>query len=86
MAEVNQEGNRFIQLSEKDGECLVWLPLTDFKNGVIEMEMREKDVFQKSFIGIAFHSVNDSTYEAVYCHPFNFLAKDSVRKIVKLYP
>lgn len=78
---VNQEGNRFIQLSEKDGEGLVWLPMSDFKDGSIEIEMRGKDVFQRSFIGIAFHAINDSTYDAVYCRPFNFFAKDSVRKI-----
>ena len=72
---------RFIRFSEKNTEGLVWVPITDFKNGVIELEMRGKDVFQKSFIGIVFHALNDSTYDAVYCRPFNFLAKDSVRKI-----
>jgi hypothetical protein len=78
---IDETGNRFIRLSEKGGEGLVWLPLNDFKNGVIEIEMRGKDVLQRSFIGIAFHALNDSTYDAVYCRPFNFFAKDSVRKI-----
>jgi hypothetical protein len=78
---IDEGGNHFIRLSEKDNEGLVWLPITDFKNGVIEIEMRGKDVFQRSFIGIAFHALNDSTYDAVYCRPFNFFAEDSVRKI-----
>lgn len=78
---INQDGNLFIRLSEKDGEGLVWLPVSDFGNGVIELEMRGKDVFQRSFIGVAFHAANDSTYDAVYCRPFNFFAKDSVRRI-----
>jgi hypothetical protein len=43
--------------------------------------MRGKDALQQSFIGIIFHGQNDSTYDAVYCRPFNFLAKDSVRRI-----
>ena len=43
--------------------------------------MQVKVVFQRSFIGIAFHGLNDSTYDAVYCRPFNFYAKDSIRKI-----
>jgi len=43
--------------------------------------MRGKDALQRSFIGIAFHGLNDSTYDAVYCRPFNFFAKDSVRRI-----
>ncbi len=38
--------------------------------------MRGKNVFQKSFIGIAFHGQDDKTYDAVYCRPFNFIAKD----------
>lgn len=79
---VSENKHRFIRLSEKSGvEGLVWIPAADFKNGVIELKMRGKDVLQKSFIGIAFHALNDSTYDAVYCRPFNFLAKDSVRKL-----
>ncbi len=79
---VSESEHRFVRLSEKSGEeGLVWIPVNDFKNGVIEIKMRGKDVFQKSFIGIAFHALNDSTYDAVYCRPFNFLAKDSVRKL-----
>lgn len=38
-------------------------------------------MLQKSFIGIAFHRLNDSTFDAVYCRPFNFFAIDSIRKI-----
>ena len=43
--------------------------------------MRGKNVFQKSFIGIAFHGQDDKTYDAVYCRPFNFIAKDSIRRV-----
>ena len=43
--------------------------------------MRRKDVLQRSFIGVVFHGLNDSTFDAVYCRPFNFFAKDSVRRI-----
>lgn len=43
--------------------------------------MRGKDEFQRSFIGIAFHGQNDTTFDAVYCRPFNFLTTDSVRHI-----
>jgi hypothetical protein len=78
---VKDEHINFVQLSENKEEGLVWLPIKQFGNGIIEIEMRGKDVLQKSFIGIAFHGLNDSTYDAVYCRPFNFFAKDSVRKI-----
>jgi hypothetical protein len=78
---VSDNGKNFIQLSENKEEGLVWLPTKGFKNGKIIVRMRGKDVFQRSFVGVAFHGLNDTTYDAVYCRPFNFFAKDSVRKI-----
>jgi diadenosine tetraphosphate (Ap4A) HIT family hydrolase len=80
-ASQKQDSVPYLQLSEKAGEGLVWLPLDDFQQGTITVEMRGKDVVQRSFIGIAFHGANDTTYDAVYCRPFNFFAKDSVRRI-----
>ncbi|WP_290792841.1 hypothetical protein [Flavihumibacter sp. UBA7668] len=71
----------YIRVSEAKGEGLVWLPIEHFTTGTIQVELRGKDVFQQSFIGIAFSGQNNETYEAVYCRPFNFLAKDSVRRI-----
>ncbi len=35
---------------------------------------------QQSFVGIAFHGTNDSTFDAVYFRPFNFLSNDTIRK------
>lgn len=78
---VSKDSIEYIQVSENKKEGIVWLPLKEFKNGSIEIEMRGKDVLQKSFIGIVFHGLNDSTYDAVYCRPFNFFAKDSIRRI-----
>jgi glyoxylase-like metal-dependent hydrolase (beta-lactamase superfamily II) len=42
--------------------------------GVIEVDLRGKDVAQQSFVGIAFHVVDWTTYDAVYFRPFNFRA------------
>jgi hypothetical protein len=78
---VTENGKNLIQLSENKEEGLVWLPTKGFKNGKIIIRMRGKEVLQRSFVGVAFHGLNDSTYDAVYCRPFNFFAKDSVRKI-----
>ena len=58
-----------------------WLNNTKFINGTIEVDIKGKDVFQKSFVGIAFHGVNDSTYEAIYFRPFNFRTTDPLRKL-----
>ena len=78
---IDTLSGNYIKLSENKGEGIVWLPIKDFKNGTIKIEMRGKNVVQKSFIGIAFHAQNDKTYDAVYCRPFNFLAKDSIKRI-----
>ncbi len=77
----SQDGIEYIQVSQSKKEGIVWLPLKEFENGTIEIEMRGKDVLQQSFIGVVFHGLNDSTYDAVYCRPFNFIARDSVRRI-----
>ena len=60
---------------------IVWLTGVNFSNGTIEVDLRGKDIFQQSFLGIAFHGVDTLTYDAVYFRPFNFQSKDSVRKI-----
>lgn len=70
-----------IVLSESKGEGLVWINDKTFSEGIVEIDLKGQDVFQKSFLGIAFHSQNDTVYEAVYFRPFNFKATDSVRKI-----
>jgi hypothetical protein len=78
---IKEDSLSFLRITEDNKEGIVWLPIKEFKNGSIEIHMRGKDVLQKSFIGIAFHGLNDSTFDAVYCRPFNFFAKDSVRRI-----
>jgi hypothetical protein len=78
---IDTLSGKYIQISEKENEGIIWLPIDNFENGTIKIEMRGKNIVQRSFIGIAFHGQDDTTYDAVYCRPFNFLAKDSVRKI-----
>jgi hypothetical protein len=60
---------------------IVWLKNVHFSTGTIEVDLRGKDIVQKSFIGIAFHGVDTITYDAIYFRPFNFQSTDSVRKI-----
>jgi hypothetical protein len=68
-----------IHLSEADGAGIAWIRDKTFTEGVIEFDVKGKDAMQKSFVGIAFHGVNDSTYESVYFRPFNFKAADPER-------
>ncbi len=76
------EGNyKGIRLDQKPGDGLVWLPDVPFTRGVIEFDVRGKDVLQQSFVGVAFHGEDDKTYEAIYFRPFNFRSDDPVRKV-----
>lgn len=81
---VNRElsaitGTRGVHLSQREGNGIAWLEDSEFGQGTIELDVRGKDVYQQSFIGVAFHRRDDSTYEAVYLRPFNFRATDPVR-------
>src|SRR5689334_22803590 len=60
-----------IHMNDAEGEGHAWLNHTKFTNGTIEVDIKGKDKLQSSFVGIAFHGVNDSTFEAVYFRPFN---------------
>jgi len=70
-----------VHLSYAESEGHAWLNNTKFTNGTIEVDIKGKDKLQGSFVGIAFHGVNDSTFEAVYFRPFNFRSADPVRKL-----
>jgi hypothetical protein len=74
------DGNRAgVHLAERDQPCIAWIDGTDFAEGTIEVDIRGRDVLQRSFVGVAFHGKDDSTYESVYLRPFNFRAEDPAR-------
>jgi len=59
-----------------------WLAMLEginFKTGTIEADLKGRDFFQQSFLGIAFHIKDSSSYEVVYFRPFNFNTTDSIR-------
>ncbi len=73
------QGTRGVHLSQREGNGIAWIEGSEFAEGTIELEVRGKDVFQQSFVGVAFHRRDDNTYDAVYLRPFNFRATDPVR-------
>jgi hypothetical protein len=68
-----------VYVAPKMGNGIVWIEGTDFAQGTIDLEVRGRDVFQQSFVGVAFHGKDDNTYEAVYLRPFNFRSDDPTR-------
>jgi hypothetical protein len=69
-----------VRLTEAGGEGVAFLPGIEFANGSIEFDVRGKDVAQQSFVGVAFHAVDATTYDAIYFRPFNFRAADAVSR------
>jgi hypothetical protein len=78
---VNEGGSTVIKLNEAGGPGVAWIKGKQFTEGEIEFDVKGKDLLQQSFVGIAFHGTNDTTYEAVYFRPFNFKTTDPVRKL-----
>jgi hypothetical protein len=70
-----------IELSAREGEGLAILDVTEFKNGTIHLEIKGENAPGRSFVGLAFNIENDTTYEAVYFRPFNFVAEEPIRRI-----
>lgn len=62
------------------GNGIVWIKDLAFFKGTIDVDLRGKDVFQQSFLGIALGNVDTVTYEAIYFRPFNFQSKDTLRR------
>ena len=77
---VDEGGKKAIRISEAPGEGFAILKGVDFSNGTIEFDVKGKNVVQQSFVGVAFHGVDEKTYDAVYFRPFNFSNPDTARR------
>jgi len=77
-SENDMKGIRF---SKNQNDGMSWLNEVDFSDGTIELDIKGKDVFQQSFVGIAFHGIDEKTFDAIYFRPFNFNSTEPIRKI-----
>lgn len=68
-----------VHMFERAGNGLAWVEGSDLAQGTIEIDVRGRDVMQRSFVGMAFHGRSDTEHEAVYLRPFNFRAEDPIR-------
>jgi hypothetical protein len=72
---ARKEGDRAVAwLDARAGDGGALIDGVQLSDGVIEVDLRGKDVAQQSFLGIAFHVVDWTTYDAIYFRPFNFRA------------
>jgi hypothetical protein len=70
-----------LRLSENGGEGPAYLQGIEFSDGTIEFDVKGKDVQGSSFVGVAFHGVDGTTYDAIYFRPFNFRTEDPARRL-----
>lgn len=75
---VNEVGYQGIRMSKAYGEGVAWMKGITFSTGTLEFDVRGENLKQHSFVGLAFHGQNDSTYDAVYLRPFHFYAEDQI--------
>ena len=68
-----------LRLSESPGDGVAYLRGVELGNGTIEFDVRGKDVQGQSFVGVAFHGLDGTTYDAIYFRPFNFRTEDPAR-------
>ena len=69
--------SEYVHLDAKPGDGFLMTQEPIFANGKIELDIRGKDQRGRSFVGVAFHGLNDSTFDAVYFRPFNFKNPDN---------
>jgi hypothetical protein len=77
-SEKDKNGIRF---SKKENDGAAWIKHVIFTNGNIELDIRGSEESQQSFVGVAFHAVDNNTMDAIYFRPFNFQSDDSVHRI-----
>jgi hypothetical protein len=81
VSSLNEGARKGVRLSESAGDGVAYLQGIEFTNGSIEFDVKGKDVQQQSFVGVAFHGVDGTTYDAIYFRPFNFRTEDQARRI-----
>lgn len=69
-----------VRLSDGGGLGLAILSQFIFAEGTIEFDVRGKGATEESYVGIAFHGINESTFDAVYFKPAQFACDDEVRR------
>jgi hypothetical protein len=76
---ITDGARKGIRVSEAEGEFPIYFSGIDFTNGTIEFDVKGKDVQGASFVGVAFHGVDATTFDGIYFRPFNFKTTDQAR-------
>jgi hypothetical protein len=77
---TQEDGRTVVSLDARAGDGAVWLQDLEFSAGTLEVSIRGENTPGRSFVGIAFQGLDDTTYDAVYFRPFNFLADNELSR------
>lgn len=80
LSSVTDAGRMALRFDERPGSGIAWWPDSKLADGTIEFDVRGKNAPQQSFVGIAFHGADETTYDVVYFRPFNFRATDALAR------
>jgi hypothetical protein len=78
---VNEDGWRVLRFDEQPDAGMAWNPALEFRDGDIDVDVRGRDVMQKSFVGIAFHVQSPTEFDVIWLRPFNFVGIDSAHHV-----
>jgi len=80
-AEIIKENDEVsVYFNAQQGSGVTWLEGVEFNNGIIEADIKGKDLQGRSFVGIAFRGVDEKTYDGIYFRQFNFKSDNPTRK------
>jgi hypothetical protein len=71
-ASVKENNENVLYFDERQGDGLAVYQDLEFENGIIELDIKGRDILQRSFVGVAFHIQDEETFNAIYFRPFNF--------------
>ncbi len=77
---VYEDGKKAVRFNAAEGDGYLILNEIEFSNGIIEFDVKGKNLVQQSFVGFAFHWQDEKTFDAVYFRPFNFVNPDTARR------
>lgn len=73
----DERGRKVVQLDAAANDGVAWIVGSNFSEGIIEVDLRGRNLPGQSFVGIALHGKEDDTaYEVIYFRPFNFANPD----------
>jgi hypothetical protein len=72
---IDAPGKQAITLTK-----IAWLKNVSLGDGTIDIDLRGKDVFLKSFLGIAFHATDARHYDVIFFRPFRFHHADTATR------